>query len=195
MIEEIKLSYTGITSLLMNNPQMVDPLNEYTKRLAVVNKKRNKTEEDHLHRYDLEIAAKIYWKDDLGVCIPTSWVIASICKSAFKVGKISKADIRSIFFPHDEFVKLKYKGERSVKCREDIIKSDSNRWLFPTKQGQVKVMKAFPIFEGWSFEVDAEFDNELADKDTIKRIAEHGAKYTGFGDFRPTFGRAAVEVS
>lgn len=56
MIEEIKLSYTGITSLLMNNPQMVDPLNQYTKRLAVVNKKRNKTEEDHLHRYDLEIA-------------------------------------------------------------------------------------------------------------------------------------------
>lgn len=192
MIQSIKFRYIGLSQILLNNPQTVDALNPFTKELAKVNKKRNKTEEDHLHRYDLEVAAKIYWRD--GIVVPTSWVTASICKASFKVCKISKNDVRSAFFPVNDFEKLKYAGVEKVKDKKDVIHNQDNRWLFPTKQGQVKVMKAFPIFDDWSFDAEVEYDDSIIPRDDLIRIVEHGAKYNGFGDFRPTFGRATVEV-
>ena len=194
MIRTATLNYSGLNSLLLNNPQTVDSLNKYSKALAVINKKRIKTEEDINHRYELEVSAKVYWSDELGIQIPTSWIVASVAKVSHKVSKIAKADIRASFFPSDEYVKLKYEGESSIKKKDDIVLNEAYRWLFPTKQGQVKVMKAFPIFKDWSFSVDVEYEDSILPEEEMYRIAAHGAKYNGFGDFRPTFGRAILSV-
>lgn len=193
MIREITLRYIGLNPILQNNPQCVDPLNPLSKELQKIHKKRNKTEEDILHRYDLEIASKIYWNGQ--IVVPTTWVTASVCKVSHKIAKIPKAEIRSAFIPCDDFVKLKYKGVDKVKTKEDIIKSQDHRHLSPIKQGQVKVMKAVPMFRDWSFEVSAEYDDTIIDEDTLVRVAEYGAKTVGFGDFRPTFGRCKMEVA
>jgi hypothetical protein len=40
-----------------------------------------------------------------------------------------------------------------------------------------------------------EFDDAIVDLRTLATIVKHTAKYGGFGDFRPTFGRAVAEVS
>lgn len=192
MIKSIKFRYDGLSQIIQNNPQTVDPLNYYTKELSKINKKRNKTEEDHHNRYDLEVAAKIYWQN--GIVIPTAWVTASLCKSSFKVCKISKNDIRSAFFPVSDWSALKYSGYEKIKDKKDIILNQEYRWLFPTKQGQVKVMKAFPMFDNWSFDVEAEYDDSILPTEELKRILEYAAKYNGFGDFRPTFGRAVFSV-
>jgi hypothetical protein len=39
-----------------------------------------------------------------------------------------------------------------------------------------------------------EFDDTVVDFGSLNRIVERSAMYGGFGDFRPTFGRATAEV-
>ena len=193
MINTLTFAYKGIGQIVMNNPQCVDPLNTFSKELQKVHKKKHKTEEDTLHKYDLEMAAKIYWQDRL--VIPTTWVTASLCRVGYKMARISAADIRSAFFPCEDFSSLEYDGKDQVKEPADIIKNKKFMWLFPTKQGRVKVMKAFPMFHNWSFEVPIEFDDSIIDNETLVRLAKHAARYHGFGDFRPTYGRCELEVT
>lgn len=57
-----------------------------------------------------------------------------------------------------------------------------------------EIAKSFPIFHEWSFQTELEYDDKIIDPDSMERIISHAAKYNGFGDFRPTFGRATVEV-
>jgi hypothetical protein len=52
-----------------------------------------------------------------------------------------------------------------------------------------------PIFHNWSFETMLEFDDKTIDPSSLTHVVKHAARYGGFGDFRPTFGRATAEVS
>jgi hypothetical protein len=82
-----------------------------------------------------------------------------------------------------------------VKTPEDIVKNDEFRHMMTLKQGQVRVVKAVPIFHDWSFVVGLEFDDKMIDPGSLEAIIHHAAKFGGFGDFRPTFGRATAEVT
>ena len=77
---------------------------------------------------------------------------------------------------------------------EDIVKNEQFRQLMNLKQGQVRVVKAIPVFHDWSFETSLEFDDKTIDPATLDHLIQHVARYGGFGDFRPTFGRAQAEV-
>ena len=193
-IQTAKITYTGISTLLVNNPQMADPLNHYKKLIGVPQKKRVKTDEDHLLIRDIEVRAKIYWDKDLKIYVPGSWVAASIAQASFKLEKISKADIRGSVFVVDPKLKLQYTGIEKVKAPEDIVKNSEFHLIQNLKQGQVRVAKASPVFSDWSFEVVIEFDNSMIEPVALERIIVHAAKYMGFGDFRPTFGRATASV-
>lgn len=189
------ITVTGINPLLQNNPQTVDRFNQYTKRMAQINaKKTRRTDDDYLELQDIEVRAKVYFDSDIGVYVPASWLSAGIAATAFKVAKISRADIRGALFTTDDRIKLMYRDSAKVKTPEDIVRNQDFRIKLTLKQGQVRVVKAVPIFHNWWFETGVEFDDKIIDPDSLTRIVEHMAKYGGFGDFRPTFGRATAEV-
>jgi len=192
-IQTMRITVTGINPLLVNNPQTVDTTNEYTKKISKITKKRAKTEEDIANLRDLEIRAKIYWEDD-AITIPTTWLTSAIHARSFKLEKISKADSRSAVFAVSPNAKLRYAKMNSVKKPEDIVKNHYFRHAMTLKQGQVRICKAMPIFHDWSFETELEFDDTIYDFDVLKNIITNAASYGGFGDFRPTFGRAKAEV-
>lgn len=190
------IKITGVTPLLQNNPQTVDRFNRFAKRMAAINaKKTRRTDDDYLELRDIEVESKVYFDDEIGVYAPATWVSEAIACSAFKVAKISRADIRGALFTTEPKLKLAYRDSDKVKSVVDIIKNENFRICLALPQGQVRVMKAFPIFHKWSFNTDVEFDDKIIDPDSLTRIVEHTAKYGGFGDFRPTFGRAVAEVS
>jgi hypothetical protein len=194
-MQQAKIKVTGINPLLQNNPQTVDRFNQYTKRMAQINAKRaRRTDDDYRELQDIEVRAKIYFDEQLGIYVPGSWVSSAIAAASFKVAKISKADVRgSLFVTHDK-IKLNFDNSELVKAPADIVKNPLFRINMTLKQGQVRVVKAVPIFHNWSFETEVEFDDKTCDPDSITRIIEHASKYGGFGDFRPTFGRAIAEV-
>lgn len=187
---------TGVTPLLMNNPQTVDRFNSFARRISVINaKKTRRTDDDYLELRDLEVESKTYFNAEHGVYVPTSWLAEAIASAAFKVAKISRADIRGAMFTATDKAKLAYRDSDKVQSITDVVKDEAFRIALTLPQGQVRLVKAFPIFHKWSFAVDLEFDDKIIDPDSLTRIVEHTAKYGGFGDFRPKFGRAVAKVT
>lgn len=194
-MRQATIRINGINPLLQNNPQTVDRFNPYTKRMAQINaKKTRRTDDDYLELQDIEIRAKLYFDETIGVYVPSTWISSAIAATAFKVAKISKADIRGALFTTQDKIKLNYRDSNKVKSPQDIVGNHDFRINMTLKQGQVRIVKAVPIFHEWSFETEVEFDDKIIDPDSLTRIVEHMAKYGGFGDFRPTFGRAIAEV-
>lgn len=194
-IRSLNVTITGMNPLLQNNPQTVDRFNDYTRAMAKINaKKTRRTDEDYRDLQDIEVRAKIYWDENLGIYVPGTWVSAAIAAASFKKAKISKADIRGSVFVEDDKIKLQYENMNLVKKPEDIVGNPIFRLNMTLKQGQVRVVKAVPIFHKWSFGTKVEFDDKLVDESSLVDIIKHASLYGGFGDFRPTFGRAQAEV-
>nr|WP_232536055.1 hypothetical protein [Comamonas testosteroni] len=194
-IRFLSATFTGINPLLQNNPQTVDRFNPYARAMKKINdKKTRRTDDDYLELKNIEVRSKIYWDDDMGIYIPANWVTAAIAANSFKSVKISKADVRSAVFVDGDKLKLTYRDMDKVKSPDDIVLNDGFRLDMTLKQGQVRVVKSIPIFHNWSFATDLEYDDEVIDAESMSTIINKVAKYGGFGDFRPTFGRATVEI-
>lgn len=194
-IQQARIIVTGISPLLQNNPQTVDPFNHYAKaKKAITNKRSAKTDDDLLELGNLETESKLYFDDEIGVYIPATWITEAIICGGFSVAKIGRAKMRGGLFATEPKIKLKYRGMNKVKTITDVVMNPEFRHRMLLKQGQVRVPKDAPIFHGWSFETAVEFDDTVVDMGSLRRIVERSAKYGGFGDFRPTFGRANAEV-
>lgn len=195
-IQTAHIKITGMDYLLQNNPQTVDPFNAYTKaKKKITAKGTRKTEDDLLELGNIETESKLYFDPELGVYIPTRWLTEAICTAAFTTVKIGKGKMRGGVFSTSSKAKLVYDGMKVVKTIADVVLNPRFRHRAMLPQGQVRVAKDFPIFKNWSFETDIEFDDSVIDFDGLKRIVERTSKYVGFGDFRPTFGRATAEVT
>lgn len=194
-IQQAQIIVTGISPLLQNNPQTVDPFNHYAKaKKAITNKRTAKTDDDLLELGNLETESKLYFDDEIGVYIPATWITEAIICTGFSVAKIGRAKMRGGLFATKPKIKLKYRSMNKVKTITDVVMNPEFRHRMLLKQGQVRVPKDAPIFHDWSFETAVEFDDTVVDMGSLRRIVERSAKYGGFGDFRPTFGRANAEV-
>lgn len=195
-IKTLTAKFIGINPLLQNNPQTVDRFNPYTRAMKAINdKKTRRTDDDYMELKRIEVRSKIFWDDAVGVYVPSTWVLAALAANAFKTVKISKDSVRAGVFTTTGKLALKYRGMEKVKAPEDIVQNGEFRIDMTLPQGQVRVVKAVPIFHDWSFECPLEFDDEVIDLDSMQRVIHRMARYGGFGDFRPTFGRAEAEVS
>jgi hypothetical protein len=195
-IKQATVKITGIAPLLQNNPQTVDPFNRYTKaKKAITNKRTAKTDDDLIELGNLETESKIYFDDEIGVYVPATWLTEAINVTAFAVAKIGKAKMRGGLFATEPKVKLHYRDMGKVKTITDVVMNPAFRHRMLLKQGQVRVPKDAPIYHDWSFQTVIEFDDTVLDFGSLKRIVERAALYGGFGDFRPTFGRAKAEVT
>ena len=195
-IQTAHIKINGLNYLLQNNPQTVDPFNKFTKlKKAITNKRTGKTEDDLIELGNLETESKLYFDDTLGVYVPTRWLTEAICTAAFAVVKTGKDKMRGGVFAAEEKAKLVYKDADKVKTVADVVLNPTFRHRAMLPQGKVRVPKDFPIFKNWSFETDVEFDDTVVDFSGLKRIVERTSMYVGFGDFRPTFGRATAEVT
>lgn len=195
-IQQANIKINGINYLLQNNPQTVDPFNKFSKMAkAITKKKTGKTEDDLIELGNIETEAKLYFDDELKVYVPSRWLTEAICKGAFKTIKIGKDAMRGGIFATEEKIKLHYDGMELVKEVADVVLNPKFRHRALLPQGQVRVAKDFPIFKNWSFETVVEFDDTVVDFSGLKQVVERTARYVGFGDFRPTFGRAIAEIS
>lgn len=195
-IQFMSATFTGTRPLLLGNPQSVDPFNVYSKQMKkITNKRGGRTEDDLLELQRIEVASKLYFDDEIGVYVPATWVSSAIAQNSFSKTKIKKADIRGGVFMADDKLKLYYDGMDKVKTAGDVIGKRDFYHRMILKQGQVRVAKCMPIFHKWKFVCDIEFDDVIIDRESIEYILKYCAAYGGFGDFRPTFGRASVEFA
>lgn len=195
-IRYLKVAVTGVSPLLMNNPQTVDPFNKFTRaKKAITAKRTAKTDDDLIELGNLETESKLYFDDELGVYVPATWITEAIICTGFGVAKIGRQKMRGGIFATQPKIALSYRNKSKVKAVADVVGNPEFRHRMLLKQGQVRVPKDAPIFHDWGFATDLEYDDKIVDSSTLRRIVEHAALYGGFGDFRPTFGRAKAEVT
>ena len=193
-MESLSFKVEGMDTILLANPQTVDPFNEFSRKKSVLTSKRKKTDDDLNEIRDIEVQSKLYFDQSLGVYIPTTWLTSAIAGNSWVQAKIKKAEIRSGVFPTTSRLKLHYAGMEKVKSLKDVSRNPEFIKTMLLKQGQVRIAKCAPEFRDWFFEGEMDYDPRVIDRSCLIGLLEYAASYGGFGDFRPTYGRSKFIV-
>ena len=62
------------------------------------------------------------------------------------------------------------------------------------KVGTARITRYRPLFRSWAVVCEIAYDQESIDRDQVLKCLEDAGQYCGVGDYRPKFGRFAVEV-
>jgi hypothetical protein len=183
---DITISMTGTAPLLQHNIRLADPLDPWTKALKSLNAKRSKTEDDHAEVQRIEWYGGIYFDDEIGVYVPTTWLEGSLIKGGSLYGRKGTLVQRALLFK-DERVALMIPGPR--KNLDALWEDGSYRDTRAVGVQRAKVSRTRPIFRQWSVEAEAYLDTNELDLDVLEQIADKAGLQVGIGDYRPRYGR------
>ncbi len=191
MPEIVKAKLSGIAPLLMHNGQLVDPMNRFTKALSASTKASNKkTEEGIALTRKLEWMGSLYLDEAGRVAVPADLILALVLGGAkkSKQGGEAKAGI----YENAQWFRLEYKGPKDPeKLYEDPRFVDCRG----ARVGQARVMRTRPIFKEWSLAVELVVDTDVMDVSSVHEALTKAGSLVGLGDWRPRFGRFAVEIN
>lgn len=188
-MRNLKVTWKGISPLIMHSCQCVNPLHPIAKELKKYTSKRTKTEEDLLKISDLEWEAGAYWKDGIGLYIPAENVEATIINGA-KANKNGK-DVQRFVDVTDLYIPLNY-GENLTK--EELINNYEYRDTRIMTVQRSKVNRTRPRFDQWKIEFNLMYNEEKIDLETIVNAMEHAGLYVGLCDSRPKYGKFSVVI-
>ncbi len=179
---------SGGSSLVMHNERLADPLDEYTRNIAKVSKKRNKTEADHLEIGRLEFLGGMYTNGN-GPCIP-AWNILRCLQDGGKRHKRG-ADVLRGVYPLSEHADVIYDGERDP---DTMWKLGGFALRKTVGIQRSRTMRTRPIFTDWQSELPVEVDPVVFDLDALRNIWREAGVYAGLGEMRPVYGRFAATI-
>lgn len=187
MYKTLKTRIVGIAPLIFHNGQTADPLNRYAKAIKEVSGKRKKTEADYEKMAEIEYFAGLYMGAD-GPVIPSQMIEACLLVGARKSknGRLAQAGIIV-----EKSARLEYDGPRTA---EELFTTEGFRRADPVRVGTSKVIRTRPWFQKWSAELEILYlADVLNTRDLTSALRDAGA-YAGFGDWRPRYGRFAIEA-
>lgn len=187
-MEIMTVKITGTRPLLMHADVFADPLNPLTKAHKELTSKRKKSDDDHEAIAKSEWRGGMYFEDDIGPYIPGVNVEASLIAGA-KLSRLGTQIKRSVEVMNER-CKLEYEGPRTIKGLWDKAFYDARSVKVQTS----RLMRYRPLFRKWSTEFEVAFDPESINREQVIKCLEDAGQYCGVGDYRPKFGRFAVEV-
>lgn len=185
MIEHLHLILSGEPGepLIVHNGLLADRSYEWTRKLAEVTGKRNKTDEDHDLVAELEWNGSLYFDDNAGPYLPGDNIRRCLLDAA-RLTKDGKRIERGVLRVSRLNV-LEYDGPRT---RPDLWADSRFRHRAMVKVGTSKVARTRPKFTDWSCPAEVVYDTTILDERDLLRIAEAAGQYIGIGDGRPFFG-------
>lgn len=188
-MKTLRVTWKGISPLIMHSCQCVNPLHPIAKELKKYTSKKNKTDEDLTTISDLEWEAGAYWKDGLGLYIPAENVEATIINGA-KANKKGK-DVQRYVDVVDLYIPLDY-GENLSK--EELIQNYEYRDTRIMTVMRSKVLRTRPRFDQWKIGFELRYNEEKIDIETIINAIEYVGMYVGLCDSRPKYGKFVATV-
>lgn len=188
-MKNLKVTWKGISPLIMHSCQCVNPLHPIVKELKKYTSKKNKTDEDLVKISDLEWEAGAYWKDGMGLYIPAENVEATIINGA-KANKKGK-DIQKYVDVTDLYIPFEY-GEDLTK--EELIQNYEYRDTRIMTVMRSKILRTRPRFDQWVIEFNLRYNEEKIDIETIINAMEYAGLYVGLCDSRPKYGKFSVVI-
>lgn len=189
-MKSIKFKVTGTTELMLNNPQTVNPLNEYSKALKEITSKRNKTDEDMEEIFHLKFLSSLYLNKKMQYIIPLNMIEATLIEAA-KENKLGKKFAQCVTVEADAILQFPDNG-----CTpEELYQNHAEKYVDIRSVGimKAKVPTARAIIPDWSFECTVWFDeNQLNDSEICYAFQNAGLRH-GVGTYRQRYGRFTVE--
>lgn len=184
----LKVRITGTRPMLMHSDVLSDPLNKLTREHKALTSKRKKTEEDHLEIAKSEFRASLYYRDDIGVFIPSVNIEASIREGA-KLSKLGKHVQRAVEVAELE-IPLEYEGARDP----DGLWNEGAYDARSVKVSTARLTRYRPFFKQWAAEFTISFNDSMLNRVEVLKALTDAGEFCGIGDFRPKYGRFKVEV-
>ena len=188
-MKNLKVTWKGISPLIMHSCQCVNPLHPISKELKKYTSKKKKTEDDLLKISDLEWEAGAYWKDGLGLYMSAENVEATIQNGA-KANKKGK-DIEKYVNVTDLYIPFNY-GENLTK--EELIQNYEYRDTRIMTVQRAKILRTRPRFDQWNITFNLMYDEEKIDIQTIVDAMEYAGSYVGLCDSRPKYGKFVATI-
>lgn len=188
-MKTLKVTWKGITPLIMHSCKCVNPLHPIAKELKKYTSKKNKTEEDLNIISDLEWKAGAYWDDEIGLYIPGENVEATIQNGA-KANKKGK-DIQKYVDVKDLYIPFNY-GENLTL--DELVSKYEYRDTRPMNVQRSKVIRTRPRFDQWNITFTLVYNEDKIDLDTIVNAIEYAGQYVGLCDSRPKYGKFVAIV-
>lgn len=181
---------SGGSPLVMHHERLADPLDDYSRSIAAVSKKRNKTEADHLEIARLEFLGGMYTNGN-GPCIP-GWNILRCLQDGAKRHKRGVDVLRGVY-PLTDHADLHYDGD-SNRDPEEMWKQGAFSLRKTVGIQRSRTMRTRPIFTEWSCELPVEVDPVIFDVDTLAVFWKDAGLYAGLGEMRPVYGRFKATI-
>ena len=188
-MKTLRITWKGITPLIMHSCKCVNPLHPIAKELKKYTSKKNKTEEDLNIISDLEWKAGAYWDDEIGLYIPGENVEATIQNGA-KANKKGK-DIQKYVDVKDLYIPFNY-GENLTL--DELVSKYEYRDTRPMNVQRSKVIRTRPRFDQWNITFTLVYNEDKIDLDTIVNAIEYAGQYVGLCDSRPKYGKFVAIV-
>jgi hypothetical protein len=177
----------GGSSLIMHNEQLADPLNEWTRLIAAISKKRNKTEADHMEIARLEFLGGLYTNEN-GPCLP-AWNVLRCLQDGATRHKRGRDVLRGIY-PLTETTDLAYSGD-DERVPDNLWKLGGFSLRKTVGVQRSRTVRTRPIFNDWKLDLEVEVDPVIFDLDSLQVFWKDAGTYAGLGDMRPVYGRFA----
>ena len=184
----VQAKIRGTRPILFHSGALVDPQNEFTRRIKEISSKRPKTDADQAEISELEYLGAFYCDDDGKIVMPDVNLMATIIEGAkkFKKGPAAKAGV--FVDGHGDF-DFPHKGDKSPKALWESKKFADRRRVTIQRNSIIRVR---PRFNDWSCEFELELDEGICDLSDVKQWLETAGNRSGLGDYRPMYGRFEV---
>ncbi len=187
---QANLKLVGISPLLMHSQVTLDRFDPLTRKIASINAKRKKTDDDHLELRRLEWEAGLYFDEEMGPYIPGTNFKSALVEGG-KLDRLGQNVKRGIQIP-ELMIKLEYNGPRKV---EEMYGTDGKSRFVDCRSVAVqraRVMRTRPVFRNWSINVMVAYDESMWDEDVLRNVVEKTGQYVGLLDYRPEHGRFKI---
>lgn len=179
---------SGGSSLVMHNERLADPLDEITRSIGAITKKRSKTEADHLEIARLEFLGGMYTNGN-GPCLP-AWNILRCLQDGAKKQRRGIDVLRGIY-PISDHADLTYDGSRDP---DEMWKVGGFSLRKTVGVQKARTVRTRPIFMDWQAELPVEVEMTVWDLDALLACWTHAGRFVGIGEMRPVYGRFQAEI-
>ena len=189
----------GPSLLMVHSERLADRLDDFTRAIGEISKKRNKTEADEEEIGRLEFYGGLYTTPQISspadlngqrICMP-AWNILRCLQAGATPQKRGKDVLRGVF-PLAENAELAFEGPDGI-----VERWKGGFYLRKTVGVQrSRTVRTRAVFNGWSLELPVEVDPNVFDVHTIRAAWEYAGTYVGLAEMRPIHGRfkGTVEV-
>lgn len=175
----------SVSSLLMHNGQMANPVNPLAKLMKQVSSKRAKTDADFEQMARIEFMASLYMRHD-GPILPAENITAMLIKAAKKRREGPAATSGMFVLEH---ARLEYDGPRTA---EELWEDERFRHVALVNVQRARIARTRPIFEDWSATVKVTYEDQQVNVGQLNDWFVIAGDQIGIGDWRPRFGRFTV---